>query len=138
MIEIMRVSEWLYETLSSDATLTALVADRMYDGIAPQAATFPYITFNWQGGADVSAVGGIRIMNNGLWQVKAVVNETSYATILPIADRVDQVLQRASGAVSDGIILACVREQPLALIENSNGVQYRHLGGLYRIYVQEN
>lgn len=136
MIETTLVDAWLYTKLSSDATITSLVAARIYGYTAPPTPTFPYIIFNHQGSADVSAVGGYRIFNSGVYQVKAVAQSTSAATAKTIADRIDTLLQRAYGTVTGGYVLGCVREQPLVYVEITNGIQYRNLGGLYRIYVQ--
>lgn len=137
MIEIVFVNQWLYTLLSGDATMTSLVGNRIYDSIAPVGVAFPLVLFNFQGGSDVSVVGGVRVMNSGLYQVKAVVQSGSNASALPIANRIDALLHRATGSAPGGLILASVREQPIAYPEVSKeGIQYRHLGGLYRVIAQ--
>jgi len=137
MIEIARVLEWIYDTLSADSTLTGLVSTRIYDGLAPQGAAFPFVVFNHQGGSDLRGVGSERVFNNSLYQVKAVTKGGSFSSGATIADRIDALLQAASGTTSDGVILGCVREQAIMLIEQQSGVEYRHVGGIYRIYAQE-
>lgn len=137
MIEIARVLKWIYTTLSGDATLAGLVSGRIYDGLAPQGSLFPFVVFNHQGGADLRGVGTARAFNNSLYQVKAVIDKGSFVTIATIADRIDTLLHGVNGTADNGVILGCVREQPLMLIEQENGVQYRHAGGIYRIYAQE-
>lgn len=136
MNEVIRVNEWLYTVLAADSDVTDLVGTRIYDGLAPRGATYPVIIFNFLTGSDVMAVGSIRVMNSGLYQVKAVAQATSYADVSPVADAIDSALHRASGSVGDGAILACRREQPIVYIEQVNDLQYRHMGGLYRIQVQ--
>lgn len=134
--EVVYADQWLYGLLSGDAPLTGLVGTRIHSYVAPEGVVFPYVLYAFQGGADVSVVGGVRIFNSGLYQVKAVGRTESLASLQVIANRLDTLLQRASGSVTGGIILACVRTQPLAYAEVSNQYQYRHLGGLYRIQVQ--
>jgi len=137
VIEPLRGHEWLYTVLSGDATITSLVGSRIYDGISPQGVIFPYIIYSFLGGADTRGVGTVRVFNSGLYQVKAVCEGESYAPAAAIADRIDELIHGNRGSVSDGSVVDCVREQPLTLIEQQNGVQYRHVGGLYRIIVQE-
>lgn len=137
MIEPLRVNQWIYETLSGDATIASLVGTRIYEGLAPQGAALPFVVFQFMAGADVVAVGAVRVMNSGLYQVKAICQGESYSPAAAIADRIDTLLQGANGSVSDGVIYGCTREQPLTLIEQEHGIQYRHVGGLYRVYAQE-
>ena len=137
MIELLRIDQWLYATLNGDATLMALVSG-VHNAIATQGAALPYVVFNFQGGGDVRGVGPTRIMSSALYQVKAVGGGASYAPLKAAVDRMDLLLQGASGSVTDGWIYSCVREQPIAFYETTpGGVQYRHAGGLYRIVVQE-
>lgn len=136
MIEIARAMEWIYDTLSADVTLAGLVSTRIYDGLAPQGSAFPFVAFNHQGGADLRGVGTERVFNNSLYQVKAVTKGGSYVSGAAIADRIDTLLHGQNGTTSDGVIIGCVRDQALMLIEQQNGVEYRHIGGIYRIYAQ--
>jgi len=49
---------------------------------------------------------------------------------------VDAVLHGASGTATDGTVIACVRERAFEMVEMTDGVQYRHLGGIYRVLAQ--
>jgi hypothetical protein len=135
MVETARVDRWLYELLSGDQELQSLVGDRVYGYLAPPGAQFPFVVFTHQGGHDVLGVGPARVMAHLLYQVKAVGKGNSFAPLQPIADRVDALLQGASGSVVDGYVLICVREHPFAFVEVDNGVEYRHIGGLWRILI---
>jgi len=135
--EIPRVDQWLYATLNGDTALMALVSG-VHNAEAPQGAALPYAIFSFQGGGDVRGVGPTRIMVSALYQVKSVGGGASYGPLKAPVDRIDELLQGASGSVSDGWIYSCVREQPIAYKETSpGGAQFRHLGGLYRIIAQE-
>lgn len=133
MIEIARALEWINDTLLADATLTGLVSTRVHDGLAPQGSAYPFVVFNHQGGYDALGVGSARVLNSGLYQIKAVTESDSYASAIAIADRIDEVLHSAAGSKDGAYVAACVREQPIMIIEVSNGIQYRHAGGLYRL-----
>lgn len=136
MIEVLRVDQWLYATLTGDATLAAAVSTRCYSDVAPQGAAFPLLLFTMMDGTDVMGVGTARIMVNAIYQVKVIGQGPSYSPLKPIADRIDAVLQGKTGSVVDGVILACTREQPIRYMEIAGETQYRHLGGLYRVFVQ--
>lgn len=142
--ELSRVETWLFGVLAADAPLTALIGgagnQRIYGEVAPQDSTWPCVVYQFQGGHDVGGGTGAshRIMVDGLWLVKAIMPSKSFAGLVPIVDRVDTVLRASSGgaAGADGVVFASVREQPFRLVELDEGVTYRHLGGLYRIWTQ--
>lgn len=138
MIETTRVDEWLKTTLAASAPLAALVSTRIYGYVAPQGTTGNMVIYNWMGGSDLVAVSGYRALVNGLWQVKAVTQSNSFAQAKAIMDIVDGLIHRQTGSTSDSLILACVRESPVQYPEITNGIQYRHLGGLYRIQITAN
>jgi len=141
MIETVRIEQWLYTLLSCDTGLggvNTLVGGRIYAYQAPEGAVFPFVVYCRQAGHDVMGVGAARIMASEVYQVKVVgkAATVSFGTIKPIADRIDTLLQGASGTVVDGRVLSCVREQGISYVENSGSDVYSHLGGLYRIQVQ--
>ncbi|HPD40012.1 MAG TPA: DUF3168 domain-containing protein [Anaerolineae bacterium] len=136
MSEPMTAERWLYTLLSGDATLQGLIGDRVYSGEAPTTAAYPLVLIVFQGGHDVLGVGPARIMAQCRYLVKAVGATPSYAALEPIASRIDALLQGASGSVTSGLVLACVREAPVVYPEQQEGKVFRHLGGIYRIVAQ--
>lgn len=108
----------------------------VYSDIAPQGTKFPYVIFSFQGGHDVSTVNALRIWSSLLYQVKAVTDSPSFGSIAGIVRQIDILLHRASGAPTGGVVVSCDRQDPLRYVEFTNGEQYLHLGGLYRLQVQ--
>lgn len=138
-VETVAADQWLFGALSGDASLSALVGGRVYGHVAPQGAQMPFVLFQQQAaGADVRGVGPARIMANLLYVVRIVAESSSFGgSVQTAAGRIDAVLQAASGTVLAGTVLACVRERPFAMTEtDEDGRQYRHLGGIYRMFVQ--
>lgn len=133
MTETLTIAEWLYGRLVADPQLAALVGDRVFSYVAPAGSTYPLVLFSLQGGHDVSALGAARVMMSCTVLVKAVDKGSTFARLRPIASRLDQLLQGASGQVWSGSVLMCVREQPIEYVEVDDGVEWRHLGGLYRV-----
>jgi hypothetical protein len=136
MNELAIFDQWLTSKLTGDATIGGIVADRVYGDVAPEKTTFPYILFTQQSTADVMGNGAQRIMVTGVYVVRGVAPSESYTTLRTLADRIDTVLHKASGQVATGTVIACVRERPFSMTETEKGVQYRHFGGVYRIYSQ--
>jgi hypothetical protein len=135
--EVVLADLWLYSVLSGDATLAGLVGTKIYSYLAPGGTASPFVVYNFQGGTDVMAVGAIRIMNTGLYQIKGIVQSNSMSGVAKsIADRIDTLLHGMTGLVTGGIVLACVRQQPIAYVETSNGLRWNHLGGSYRLIVE--
>lgn len=136
MIETARAYEWLYSVLAGDAMLNGYVSGRVYRRLAPEGAAMPYVVFQFQSGHDVQAAGPYRVMSQLVCVVKIVGQASTYPTLKAIVDRVDALLQAASGMATDGRVLACMRETPIDYEEIDAGVRYQHLGGQYRLYVQ--
>ena len=137
MHELVIADTWLVATLSGDATIAAAATGGVHDGNAPQGTAAPYVIIAYQSGSDVVGLGGRRVLTNPLYLVKVVGQAESYADLQPIANRVDQLLHAATGTAAGGRVLSCVRETPVKYPETKNGIPYRHLGGLYRLQVQE-
>lgn len=136
-IETTVIARWLYTKLAADSSLTAIVGTRIYEQPAPQEAVYPLVVFQLQTTDDVSAVGGIRVMTTAEYLVRVIgqsANVTS--SLLTAAERIDAVLHRASGSVTGGAVIGAVRLRPFVLAETDGPVQYRHLGGIYRLWAQ--
>ena len=130
---------WLYGVLTGDAALMALATGGVYGHNNPARPTFPYVLFQLQApGADVMGVGTARVMTPLVYLVRGIAEGGSFGGNLKnIADRIDALLQAQHGAAAGGVVVGCVRERPFALPEvASDGRQFRHLGGIYRIWVQ--
>ncbi len=128
-------SAWLYGKLSGDETLAGLVGSRIYEDVAPPKAAYPLIVYHVQDGHDVNGVAGARILTQEVYVVKAVHRDTSYSSLKAIAKRIDELIHTASGQTTDGDLVACIREQPLKFLAIEDGVEYRHLGGIYRLWI---
>lgn len=141
MDESGRTAAWLYTTLNADAAITAITGvGGIYEALAPQGATWPNIVFHQQAPHDVlTAAGNDRIMTADLWLVKGIAQAESFGgTLQTLADRIDANLHRSNGgaAGADGVVFTAVRLETHRASEDDDGVQYRHLGGLFRIYTQ--
>lgn len=138
-LEMAAAREWLFSTLTADATLIALLPGGATAGVnhrrAAQGTAYPIVIYQFMSGVDYAAVGAYRIWTNMVWLVKAVGASADAATIDAIAARIDTLLQRGSGTPASGVVASCVRESVVDYVDDVAGsVPYSHLGGNYRIY----
>ncbi len=143
MSELAALDEFVYGLLSADATVQSLCggappATRVYPDVAPEDVAMPAIVWQVQSpGQDTMALGGVRVMTGPTLLVRAVDQAQSWeGNLRSIADRIDALLHRASGPIgSGGEVYQLRRVSPWRLPEVANGVEYRHLGGLYAAWV---
>jgi hypothetical protein len=131
--------QWLFNTLTADATLTALLPGGAANGINHQrsapGAPYPFVIYQFMSGTDYAAVGAYRIWTNMIWLVKAVGASADPTALDAIVARIDTVLQRGSGTPASGTVWSCDRQSVIDYVEEvANTVPYSHLGATYRIY----
>jgi hypothetical protein len=129
------VETWLWGTLSGDGTLTGMIgADNIAGTLAPEALDPPYVAWLCQSEVDITGNAGQIISADALYEVKTVAQTSSWDDVRPVARRVHELLHRPGEVVTTDLgSLSCVRERIIQYPEVDGGVQYRHLGGIYRI-----
>lgn len=135
--EVAMAYSFLYGQLSGDTIIKTNAPGGVFRGIAPSGATAPFVIMSFQSGFDVLTANVERLMSQPLMQVKAVGPGSSMTKLSLAAAEIDDVLKRQSGTVTNGLILSCYRESPLQYDEVVNGEMWTHLGGLYRLLIQQ-
>jgi len=132
-------AEFVFEELTGDATLTALVGSRVYRNLAPPGATLPYVVWTFVASVDRNAVGSRSIMfTRPILDIKGVVPGTDSAAADAIADAIHGAVngkQRLDVAVGELVVLGCRRESLIEFVEMTEDQQYIHRGGSYRLMV---
>ena len=135
--ETALVDSWISATLLASTDVTDIVSTRVYLDVAPETAAFPFIIYQLQDSSDVRGVGTFRVMSDTLYVVKGVAAVASFALLGDLAEAIDAALNTITPeAVTGGTIIGSVRENPFRLTEKDGGQEFRHLGGIYRIYAQ--
>lgn len=145
-LDLIVVDEWIYGMLANDNTLngTGGLLDsfvpsskgEIYGDTIPEDVKFPYIIFHLQApGIDGMTVEGDLVINRSQWTIKVVDRSESYQPIKAVYSRIHQLLHKASGTVVDGQVLHSRRIQAIHYPELRESMSYRHLGGIYQIYV---
>lgn len=139
MSETLVAERWLTDILSNDATLTGLINGRVYGYVAPDDSELPLVVFKFFDGADETGVGAVRLYSALQYIVEVIGEGESFVALETIANRVDVLLHGKNNLLVDGgNIIECIRVRPTASVEViEGGVQYRHLGGIYQLMVQE-
>jgi len=142
-ISLSIADQWLYEVLSSDSTLTGALGDSeaLFNSDVPDdQLVWPVVLFGVYSPEDMMGIGGVRIKSTLDYVVRVVGRDVPFTALNIAASRIDFLLHGARGTTSSGgTILSCVRIRPFSLVEISAdpSVRYRHLGGIYRLEVQE-
>lgn len=137
--EVIIGYQWLLSTLSNDDALSTWATGGIWRNMAPPGTQPPYVIMAFQGGHDVITANAFRILNDLVFQVKAVGPASMTDVLAAIAARIDELIGSppAAGTVPGGVVLSSNRESPLALDELVNGSHYSNLGGLYRLQIEQ-
>lgn len=136
------VDQWVKAQLVLQATaldaLSTGLSTRIYLDVAPKDAVLPVIVYQCQDQPrDVRGVGTFTVMVDTLYLVKVISKGVDNATNADVAKVIHTAMTSSNGSsVGDGAVLTSVRERAFKLAEFESGVQYRHLGGIYRIQAQ--
>lgn len=155
MIEIELALAWIVQRLLSDpgpGGAGALATGGIHSPAAPVDAAYPLVAVRHLGSSYTNALGGRRIVLNGLFGVTAWTRGASTDPILPLAARIDERFQftpDALAAASEvtifpgeagelrGVVLSCVAETPLSPDDERDGVRFRGRGVALRIQIQK-
>jgi hypothetical protein len=135
--ELVRVEQWMYQTLAADPTIAGVVGTRIYADYAPQGAVFPLVLFAHIGNVDV-----VRSWNNGrmaknIFLVRAIgLGSTVTGNLKTVADRFDPLLLK-SNVIVDGVRIAYVQHDQHAIRkDNENGIPMSYVGSYYLVFTQ--
>lgn len=123
--------------LSAASAVTTAATGGIWLEAAPPGTTGQWAIFQMQApGNDQMVVGSARIMVSPLYQVAAVAQVNDYGSLQALADAIDNTLHGLQAA-QDGYVVTSVRENLFALPIKEGTIQYRKLGGFYRLYIQQ-
>ena len=140
-IEPVIAERFIGQQLNARPALVTAVNGRIHGHAAPQAEDgepdYPFVLVTQNAiGQDVAAIGGILIWAVLEYVVRVVDRASSWDPLVVPASEIDAALDDTGGDVAGGTVHACTRLRPFLLPEVRNGVQYRHLGGVYRLLVK--
>lgn len=139
------IQEWMVAALTGSQELAdALqvppgdVAARVWDSPPPLDADLPYIILTVTEPVDVGGVPMVEVMARSEATAMVVGQAEAYDPIQPVAVAMHHALQGVTSVPLNGggTMLSARRLRSIAYPEQVNGVEYRHLGGTYEVFVQ--
>jgi len=133
------IDDALLAVLAGDATLSGLLPDGVWFDQAPANAR-QFVLVSLFHAADQGTFGQ-RAIEDALYLVKAVSFNTSPATVLAAAARIDAVLEDVALTVAGMTSMAVYREQRIRYPEVDAidpSILWQHCGGHYRVQVSVN
>jgi hypothetical protein len=134
-VEAQKVAAFVFDALMADngpGGVATLLNSRIYRDQVPQSASLPAATVTLVASTDSSTLGGDRVMDIVLVDVRCVASGPSYGPINAAADRVDTVLQNSTGVKSGVVVVELRRDQTQAFLESESGTQFAHLIQTFR------
>ncbi|MEZ0396835.1 MAG: DUF3168 domain-containing protein [Anaerolineales bacterium] len=125
----LNADRWLYTQLTTDANLAAALGGRVFVDVAPLGTEYPLAVMTFVAAQQVGNWSSDRIMDNELWQIAVWTDEPNYTIIEPVADRIREVLHKASGS---GVI-GCSFERQLRM---SDPEGYKAIILEFRLFTQ--
>ena len=126
-------ASWIYSTLTTDATLSALISTRVYRDQAPEAATFPFVTFTQIDAVPVKNAFADILMDGERWQISAYDDGKTYTTVNSIAARIRTLLHKTRGSN----VVSSVLEAEFTRSEtDSAGNMYKSIIMDFRVHTQ--
>ena len=140
MIESERVLAAVADRLKTDATLAGLLpaGERgVHEAVAPHGTAAPFVVVDVASAVDRNTLSGTRVWQDAL--VTATVRGKGLTkTILPVADRIDALLQ-GYGVSLDGVLVVKLRRERgfrLPVEVGSDGTRYPAIYQEYRTEAQ--
>lgn len=144
-LETYQTAIWLRSTLAAGTALCALVggtaSPRIYPDFIPQGVEGDSVIYSVLGATDETVCPGTAAAVRTEFLVKAVVQDSSYSRCADIMAQAHPLIAAQRGTVYAGTVpqmyvLQCVREEGVQYFEVTDGKRYAHLGGRYRIWVE--
>jgi hypothetical protein len=129
------IDPWLFGVLSNDSFITSKVGNRISSSLSGAGIKTPYITWEVSATRAVRGISGVLLDTNSLVDITAVTSEAAWKDAALIAGRIRTLIDRKNVTISTPIpaSLACFLENEIRYPDVTEGVQYRHLGGAYRV-----
>lgn len=138
------IQEWVVSAVQTPEMADALavpqneILARVWDSTPPPDAAQPYLEVTVVEPRDVGGVGMAEVMAVAEVTVKAVGMAEAYEPLKPIAVAIHHALHGVTNAPleGDGTMLSSRRIRTVSYPEQTQGVEYRHLGGTYEVHAQ--
>lgn len=139
MVSNKAIRQSLYEKLNvaSVTTLLGSGSASLVHEVGLPSATYPLCVFFKSSGISDDRVMGGDFTKNMLWTVKGIARSASASAAEDIDKAVNDLLHFGDLAITGADDMYLARESDVEYAETDGDVQYRHVGGVYRLRVQD-
>ena len=130
----LEVDKAMYSTLTVAGVLE-VVPGGVHNMVAPQRSDPPFIVFQAMSKVDEHTFDGR--FANMVYLVKAISKSAWPKEAMDVDTLINTTLEDAALSVTGYRLLLCRRESDFYFTEQSGGHDWQHIGGLYRILVDE-
>lgn len=130
----------ILQTLQADTGtggVAALATGGIYPDVAPEGATFPYVTVTPSRSPSANRVYQAVAFEESVYLVKAIDKQYSESSLFPIVARVRALLDGATLTIEGYESRAVLWQNDLEYAETQDGATYRHKGGFYYVMAEE-
>jgi len=133
---MLAVDQGLYVALTGDATLTALVGARVYEGEAPEGSPMPVVIFAQAGaGKDVNTFSAL-VWSELEYDVKAVTEGADKTAAETIYERIHFLINNKPGIIPGNAGAYLRRLGLIDYPERTLARRFHHVGGRYAVFVR--
>lgn len=139
-MELVIGHRWITSVLTSNTGLVTLLGGpKVFSDVIPQKVQGYAIKLSTVVNDDLMVISGNRVWSNADLQVEVIGEGRSYEELEAIAVAFDALLHHQHGDVGGGSVRDCIRQSQIMFIEpvGTDGRQWRHLGFVYRLYIQQ-
>lgn len=138
MVNNKAVRQAIYQKLNVAAVTSLLPSGSagIVHGVASPTAAFPICVFHKQAGTTTNRFGG-EAFKAHVWLVKGVAKAPSPSAAEDIDKAVNDLLHFGTLSITGADDMHLARESDVEFTETQGDTQYQHVGGLYRLVVQD-
>lgn len=130
----MSADSWIYSTLAADNTIKNAVGARIYQDLAPEGMTYPFIVFNLVDVMPEENAYADLIMDAEHWDIRVIDKGYSYTTAATIAAAIRSALHKKSSVTSS--IVASRFVQSRRISEHDETGSYKTISQEFLIFKQ--
>jgi hypothetical protein len=129
---VMSAATWIHNALTTDATITGKVGNRVYRDSAPEGTAFPFVVYQLIDSLPVHNAFKDELLQNERWQIRVVDVGHDYTDLDTISDQVETLLHKKSASG----VLSSYFEMKVVQTELDKGKTYKSVILDFRVQTQ--
>jgi hypothetical protein len=139
--ELTIAEQWIEGTIRNDPIMQTLCGNpvRVYNDEVPVNTVYPFVVYSVHDNSDVVTINTARVMVAAAYLIKAIAVGPNWPTdLMSSAAQIDVLMNAILQPVTGGIVHGSRRASEYRLVEQVEGKLFRHMGGIYQMWLQSN